>query len=565
LRNHIYKTHMGLTSSQDEEKESDNQSLKKTEDEQNVSEEQDPLADPLDITQDTASTENSETNIDLEKKNENDEEVNKMISKSPKIQTTVTEENSTAESVNEVDMECEAGKDLRTDERKNREIMDIDGTKIEDKPTSDEKMDTEENDSESINNKEDESTNKLDSSDIIKVETMDATKDINEEAKETNQAIKSNENETKIESEVSGNKNNSSVDDEIVIINEEPKTCLPTKNLSDKEKKLIEKMLHMLKKYGCAFCANRFDTKYALSSHERTHLKNKKTPKKEPKILPKPQSTLENPDSTTESPNAGPTTPKLKKSTKMGSVQIHDNFSGPVCFKCSAVCKDNSNYKNHILSHYYREFDPHIPQVKPFECPICTKPSRDKITLIRHYAFTHQKMFELTDITPEQLVPAGGGIPKTPKPKPRKIVNDSGSEISPTLVSESLPRVNTPPATESNVSREATCEVTPNAAENNELDHKDNKAEETVIHQEEEECPIKEDTGTHTEENVTDNESSTKADQIPHEMIKISEDQAETIGDKENIDEKEVEETETKIDNLKKDLSENKENEEEIM
>merc|ERR1712154_562105 len=52
-------------------------------------------------------------------------------------------------------------------------------------------------------------------------------------------------------------------DNEIVII-EEPKSTVPTKILSEKEKKLVDEMLHMLKKYGCAFCSNRFDTKYAL-------------------------------------------------------------------------------------------------------------------------------------------------------------------------------------------------------------------------------------------------------------------------------------------------------------
>ena len=27
------------------------------------------------------------------------------------------------------------------------------------------------------------------------------------------------------------------------------------------------------------------------------------------------------------------------------------------------VCKDNSNLRNHVLSHYYRIFDPLIPKV----------------------------------------------------------------------------------------------------------------------------------------------------------------------------------------------------------
>ena len=92
------------------------------------------------------------------------------------------------------------------------------------------------------------------------------------------------------------------------------------------------------------------------------------------------------------------------------------------------VCKDNSNLRNHVLSHYYRIFDPLIPQVnkksdafmtvvklqlvqvKPFPCPECEKPSRDKITMIRHFAFTHGKLFELTEVTPAHLI-SGGTFP----------------------------------------------------------------------------------------------------------------------------------------------------------
>jgi len=84
-------------------------------------------------------------------------------------------------------------------------------------------------------------------------------------------------------------------DEEIVIL-ETPKASVPTKVLTEKEKKLIDKMLNMLKKYGCAFCSNRFDTKYALSFHERTHLKEKKSPKKEQKkvkLMPTPKKVKE--------------------------------------------------------------------------------------------------------------------------------------------------------------------------------------------------------------------------------------------------------------------------------
>merc|ERR1712203_669704 len=85
---------------------------------------------------------------------------------------------------------------------------------------------------------------------------------------------------------------------------------------------------------------------------------------------------------------------------------------------------DNSNLRNHVLSHYYRIFDPLIPQVKPFPCPECDKPSRDKITMIRHFAFTHGKLFELTEVTPAHLITAGS----TPRKKREKKVEEGTEE-----------------------------------------------------------------------------------------------------------------------------------------
>ena len=42
--------------------------------------------------------------------------------------------------------------------------------------------------------------------------------------------------------------------------------------------------------------------------------------------------------------------------------------------------------------------------VAPFTCPECSREGwRDRITLARHYAFAHNKLFEMTDVTPEML------------------------------------------------------------------------------------------------------------------------------------------------------------------
>ena len=43
----------------------------------------------------------------------------------------------------------------------------------------------------------------------------------------------------------------------------------------------------------------------------------------------------------------------IRKNTNLSAVQYHDNKDGPPCFICGGVCKDASNYRNHLLSHYY--------------------------------------------------------------------------------------------------------------------------------------------------------------------------------------------------------------------
>merc|ERR1712126_798135 len=91
----------------------------------------------------------------------------------------------------------------------------------------------------------------------------------------------------------------------------------------------------------------------------------------------------------------------------MGKVKEHDNLDGPVCPKCEQICKNKDGLRNHLLSHYYYLFFEVLPEVSPFTCPECDKEaSRDRITLTRHYAFAHNKIFELTDVTPDMLNPS---------------------------------------------------------------------------------------------------------------------------------------------------------------
>merc|ERR1719362_520250 len=111
-----------------------------------------------------------------------------------------------------------------------------------------------------------------------------------------------------------------------------------------------------------------------------------------------------------------------------GTVKAHENDGGPECFKCGQVCKDNSNLKNHILSHYYQVFYDVLPDSKPYPCPICESTSRDRITLVRHYAFTHKKFFEMTDVTPEHLggarIGSKGVAPPRAKPQKKAVTED---------------------------------------------------------------------------------------------------------------------------------------------
>ena len=77
------------------------------------------------------------------------------------------------------------------------------------------------------------------------------------------------------------------------------------------------------------------------------------------------------------------------------------------CPKCRLMFKDkrrsHEGLNRHVLSHYYQVFFDVLPRCKPFPCPICGKFNRDRFTLVRHYAFTHKMVYELTDLTPEDL------------------------------------------------------------------------------------------------------------------------------------------------------------------
>ena len=63
------------------------------------------------------------------------------------------------------------------------------------------------------------------------------------------------------------------------------------------------------------------------------------------------------------------------------------------CRFCEMVYDKPQNLKNHVLNHFKEHFKPLIP-LNSVECPMCNEQFRDRITLLRHYAFTHKVFYE---------------------------------------------------------------------------------------------------------------------------------------------------------------------------
>ena len=167
------------------------------------------------------------------------------------------------------------------------------------------------------------------------------------------------------------------------------------------------------------------DTSDFLASDSDIELKHSKKEKKKLKDLIK--SPVKNDLTKKDSPKKKSEIKIKKKDPVSGSKT--EVFSGPDCCKCGLVCKDLSHLKNHILSHFYQNFYAVLPSNKPYECPVCSKLNRDRITLTRHYAFTHNKLFELTDLTPEMLG-SGAGVKRNLTPKKPKLTTSSKSSAN---------------------------------------------------------------------------------------------------------------------------------------
>ena len=66
------------------------------------------------------------------------------------------------------------------------------------------------------------------------------------------------------------------------------------------------------------------------------------------------------------------------------------------CTLCEKTYDKLSNLKNHFVNHFKEQLFARLPANEPYNCPLCkaSRNVRDKITLMRHYAYTHGVIYE---------------------------------------------------------------------------------------------------------------------------------------------------------------------------
>lgn len=73
------------------------------------------------------------------------------------------------------------------------------------------------------------------------------------------------------------------------------------------------------------------------------------------------------------------------------------------CPKCDKKFRMRWDMRKHVLSHYKELFYALLPDKEPFCCPVCQHICGRRQSLMRHYALGHHKVFQLTDLAPEDL------------------------------------------------------------------------------------------------------------------------------------------------------------------
>ena len=67
------------------------------------------------------------------------------------------------------------------------------------------------------------------------------------------------------------------------------------------------------------------------------------------------------------------------------------------CVLCPKILDTRPRMREHVLNHYKPQILLSLPRERPFTCPECNSHKRDKITLLRHYAFTHKHIYEYSN------------------------------------------------------------------------------------------------------------------------------------------------------------------------
>ena len=97
------------------------------------------------------------------------------------------------------------------------------------------------------------------------------------------------------------------------------------------------------------------------------------------------------------------------------------------CTFCTAKFEELQDLRNHTLTHFKKQLCSNLPNFEPFKCPTCNEFMQDAVTLLHHYAFTHQMIYEYC--TEDDLVgkPVGKGA-KAKKVKRKKSDADGGTK-----------------------------------------------------------------------------------------------------------------------------------------
>ena len=83
------------------------------------------------------------------------------------------------------------------------------------------------------------------------------------------------------------------------------------------------------------------------------------------------------------------------------------------CTFCTSKFEELQDLRNHTLSHFKKQLLANLPTSEPFNCPTCQEISPDSTTLLHHYAFTHQTIYDYC--TEDDLVGKAVGAKRGPK------------------------------------------------------------------------------------------------------------------------------------------------------